>query len=102
MVQSNPTVVELRSSGRDRAQERALAAVHRHLREAQAAIDAVLAGDVDMVFTAHREVGRAMGVTLDNRLYTGTWPSCPTCSTCGAEVSYGRCWGCGLPPERAS
>jgi hypothetical protein len=23
-----------------------------------------------------------------------------TCGTCGAEVSQGRCWGCGAPPGR--
>ena len=102
-IQSNrPTVVELRSRSLDRVQERALAAVRRHLREAREAIDAVLtAGDVDAVFLAHREINRAMGVTLDNRLRT-IWPNGPTCPTCGAEVSAGRCWGCGTPPERAS
>lgn len=103
MDQSNrPNVVKLRSGASDRAQERALAAVERHLREARAAIDAVLlVGDIDLVFTAHREINRAMGVTLDNHLST-RWPNCPTCPTCGAEVSQGRCWGCGTPPGRAS
>ena len=100
---NRPTVVEMRSSAKDRAQERALTAVHRHLREAREAIDAVLtAGDVDAVFLAHREINRAMGVAVDNGLSTGAWPNCPTCPTCGAEVSAGRCWGCGTPPERAS
>ena len=97
---NRPNVVGLRSGARARpeGEVRALAAVHRHLREAREAIDAVRAGDVDMVFTAHRETNRAMGVTLDNRLRT-TWPNCPTCPTCGAEVSFGRCWGCGSPPS---
>ena len=96
---NRPNVVGLRSSAKDRAQERALGAVHRHLREAREAIDAVLAGDVDLVFTAHREINRAMGITLDARLSTA-WPNCPTCPTCGAEVAQGRCWGCGSPPPR--
>lgn len=69
--------------------------------EASAALAAVAVGDLDLIFIAHRALNRAVGVVLDNRL-SSAWPSWPTCPTCGAEVSHGRCWGCGSPPERAS
>lgn len=101
MMVPDDNVLQLRSAALDRSQARAMTAVRRHLGEARRAIDAVLAGDVDAVFLAHREVNRAMGVTLDNRLSTA-WPNCPTCPTCGAEVSQGRCWGCGSPPAPGS
>lgn len=74
---TRPTVAQLRSRSTDPAQQRALAAIHHHLVEARVAIDAALASDIDMVFTAHLEVTRAMGVTLDNRLAT-RWPPFPT------------------------
>ena len=59
-------------------------------------LDAVVAGDVDSVFAAHRAINKAVGIVLDNRLSTSL------CSICGAEISAGRCWGCGSPPEVAS
>jgi len=95
------TVLELRSRSTDRAPERALVAVHRQLRDARSAIDDCLAGDIDMVFTVDRMVIQAVRTTLANGLSTCRSGG-PTCSVCGAEISAGRCWGCGAPPERAS
>lgn len=63
---------------------------------AQLELDAVVAGDVDSVFAAHRAISRAVVVVLDNRLSTSF------CWRCGAQVAAGRCCGCGSPPERAS
>jgi len=63
---------------------------------ARAELDAVVAGDVDSVFAAHRAINKAVGIVLDNRLSTSF------CWRCGAQVADGRCWGCGSPPERAS
>lgn len=102
MDQSNPpNVLSLRSRLKGRAPAPILAAVSAKLVQARDAIDAALAGDVDMVFSAHREINRAVGIVLDNRL-SSSWPNCPTCPNCGAEWSYGRCWGCGAPPRDAS
>ena len=70
--------------------------IRRLVTEAADALAAVVAGDVDSVFAAHRAINRAVGIVLDNRISTSS------CRICGAQVSAGRCWGCGAPPERAS
>ena len=70
MDRSRPNVVELRSRSADRAEARARAAVVALAGEAMTALAAVIAGDVDMIFTAHRAVNNAIGITLDHRLRT--------------------------------
>jgi len=90
----NGKVVSLRPRGRSAAE----LALLRLVAEADDALAAVSDGDWDAVFTAHRAISRAIGIALDNRIATAAWPNCPTC---GAEVSQGRCWGCGRPPGRA-
>ena len=63
-------VVDLRSVAADRAQARALGAVEALVGEAMAALDDVLCGDIDAIYSAHRAINRAVGITLDHRLRT--------------------------------
>ena len=101
MDQSNrSSVVSLRSRAQDRSEKRATAAVYRYLRDAASAIDMVLAGDIDMIFTADQMVNKATRITMANGLSTHRRVvSIARCRLCGADVSQGRCWGCGAPPE---
>ena len=70
-MQDNPcNVVLLRSAARDRAEERALAVVVDLARETQVALNEVVIGDVDWIWTAHRALNRAMGLVLDHHLAT--------------------------------
>lgn len=71
-MQDNPrNVISLRSRALDRAEARAVDAVLELAGEAMAALDDVLArGDVDMIYTAHRAINRAIAIALDHRLRT--------------------------------
>lgn len=66
----NGKILVLRSAAQDRAEVRARGAVYDLAGQAQVAIAAVLDGDIDAIFTAHRLVNKAMKTTLDHRLST--------------------------------
>ena len=63
-------VIELYSAASDRAHARAVGAVEDLVGEAMAALDDVLCGDIDAIYSAHRAINRAVGITLDHRLRT--------------------------------
>jgi len=92
-------VISLRP--RPEVTERGLRALVAEARYALAAVDR---GDVDEIHAAYLACMRAVRLVMDAGLSQPCrWRPVSCCPTCGAEVSGGRCWGCGSPPSgRAS